>query len=529
MEHENPLGVVVEDSGEAAELPHPKPAASGNSRGTAGNGNSTTPIPMKAGEPAPPVISNAIRPTDSLSIGGESDASLHSPRDGHSHNTVHETREESRRGSRPRICTRCARCIPRRRHRTVESPVPEPDSDTTASTSEPRNETEDAAGISYGIQYLMSDGRFSSRAPWSGPFHLESVQRGSAEGRRERLLIFDTILVLSKSACSPSRFGGPGRNGYSPGLLDVLDARMEFWQYSTQAIIHSRKFIEALKGLVSYYPAINLEVPELRLNEPYSILAHHLEGLEDLSSMHNPSNTVSSGSEIPQQSHGGNMGPEVADDGACQHVGEILKVIKENVWKDSICKEKARYAQTPSVCTFSMLWLLYKPGDTVYAEEDGKLAAYVINSVNADRSSLRVPSHEQRALKLSLWYLDYTGKHIRRHARTIAIAPFAGERQVAALNVIPCRIVDDMDSGKTKRMLEEEGRRWYGLLQIAQVRYTGETLGKVRTWVSMYRSTHPLPRIVAGLTPGRLTSVSSLTVRHIGLKKKLKRQQSQAT
>lgn len=480
MDHETHPGVVV---GEASGLPHPEPHSTEASHGTADIENLTAPIPMKANDVMPPFASNEPRPnTISMSNGRESGASSHSSRHGHPHATIHETREETQGGSRPRACSRCGHDISSRPHSRPSPPVSESGSDVSSSTPESRNDTEDTTRISYGIQYMTSDGDPDGRAPWHEPFHTNSVQPETAGAPNERLLEFDTVLVnLDPRGRAMTRRG-----------IRVKNPHVGFWIYSTQASILSRKFVEALRGLVSYYPAVNLEGPELKLGEPYSILAHHLDGLEVLNSRLSSSNSESPGSEIPQQSQDGGIVPGVGGDGTCQHVSTILEFFKENVWKDFICQEKARYAQKPSVCTFPMLWLLYKPGDTVYAEADGKLAAYVISSVKVDRSSLRVPFHQQRALRLSLWYLDYAGRHIRRHERKVAIAPFAGERQVAALNVIPCRFLDDMDSGKTKRMLEEEGRRWYRLLQTAQVRYTGETLGRMKKWVSTFR-TIPLP------------------------------------
>ncbi|KAI0178878.1 P-loop containing nucleoside triphosphate hydrolase protein [Hypoxylon sp. FL1284] len=154
------------------------------------------------------------------------------------------------------------------------------------------------------------------------------------------------------------------------------------------------------------------------------------------------------------------------------------------------------------MCTFQMLWLLYKPGDTVYTESGGKPAANVIQSVRVDPAALSLQPDKLNPYKITIWYLDFDGLYVRRWSRVVTIAPFDGEREINTLSVIPCEIFDSTDRGQRRQTLESEGERWYRLLSPKQVRYAGETLtstrrrieGRVVIDCDAYWQEHPPPQ-----------------------------------
>ncbi|ESU07861.1 hypothetical protein FGSG_02425 [Fusarium graminearum PH-1] len=158
-----------------------------------------------------------------------------------------------------------------------------------------------------------------------------------------------------------------------------------------------------------------------------------------------------------------------------RHLGWLLHFFKKAVLDDMI-NEELRHKN--DMCTFRMLWLLFKPGKTVYHETDGHLGAYVLQSVDTDPGILSiVPPMRPKSYTIKVWSLDFDGKYVGRVGKTITIAPFEGERPIRSLQLVPCDIIDQDDGGKWREKLEDNGKKWYQLLPGGQVHYSGPVLG----------------------------------------------------
>jgi hypothetical protein len=145
----------------------------------------------------------------------------------------------------------------------------------------------------------------------------------------------------------------------------------------------------------------------------------------------------------------------------------------------SIEEEKSRHAQTPAVATYPLLWLLFKPGTTVYTQVDKSPAACVVQSIDFTPKS-------SSAYHIKLWYLEFDGRRLGRRQCSRLLLPYDGEKEITSLDVYPFEYQDKVDDGAMRKRLENRGERYYKLLSGGQAYYSGESLGEQIRWVSHF-------------------------------------------
>jgi hypothetical protein len=153
--------------------------------------------------------------------------------------------------------------------------------------------------------------------------------------------------------------------------------------------------------VVSYYPFVDLEGEIITIEEPYPLIAHHVEQLERYGKRIQDANigessTQVNGSRATVESDTPNHNLE----NRSAHLDLLLNYVKSSVYKDDIRDEFARYARL--TCTFRMLRFLFKPGDTVYCETEKGLAAYVVSHVKIDGGILS-ESARKDPYTISMW------------------------------------------------------------------------------------------------------------------------------
>lgn len=157
---------------------------------------------------------------------------------------------------------------------------------------------------------------------------------------------------------------------------------------STQMVIRSKQLCNALRRLVDYYPSQQL-TGTIRVSEPYHFLLHHRERLRRM--MGKEDDGCDDGlfhSLHPQETR--------------SHI-KVLLAFLDAKYAKKIEDEEARHKKSPPTATFEMLWMLLKPGTRVYTDVDGKLAAFVVRSVDTDNKS------NPGFYSVGLWYLDFNG------------------------------------------------------------------------------------------------------------------------
>lgn len=410
----------------------------------------------------PPFAKGEINRIEPIVVGKKmvwkTDAKLYCPKNGYPHAIAQEF------GLRK--CPSCQQDLFRR------YVAEEPDLDSKAMAERI------ASQVTHDVHIRDSDGYWLGSQVWPGKFDLTEARKGLPIAGHHGVLKVITDVRTSHRG-DKHRGSYEARYIMDDGIFDNPSVGVRV--HSTMVEITSPQFIRLLRGVSSYYPGLNLDGATLHLTEPYAVVAYHYKEIEAFQATYDESDSTSeekeSGSSLTNF-------PKRCDRETYLHVKTILGFIKENIWKDRITLEQSRHARPEPVCTYNMLWLLYEPGSTVYIESDGRLAAYIVQSVAADDAILTLPPERLKAYQVLVWYLDYDGRYIRRFTRHITIMPFAGEKSITSLSVIPCKFMDASDKGETRARLHIEGKRWYELLRGGLVRYTGDNLDTPRRLVS---------------------------------------------
>ncbi|KAI1479212.1 hypothetical protein F4774DRAFT_138082 [Daldinia eschscholtzii] len=331
--------------------------------------------------------------------------------------------------------------------------------------------------ISYSVEYRDSGNNTLGNVPWDGPFDLAVARKNIAMKQSA----FGVVTVLGTSLPADNRrFSSEIDRIMKAGIID--NWRISVNVRTTLIVIHSNSLINAIASVLSYYPSMKLGNifveggrKSVELAEPYAVIAHHLEELEAHRASYTEDSTGDSPSKSTAASNATSVSPRCGKE-TFEHLGMLLDFVKEFIFKDRIEVEKARY--TKGLCVFSMLWLLYKPGSTVYLESKGQYSAYVVQSVEIDEAVLSTTQGQSSPYTVKVWNLDFDGYYVGRSATSVTIPYFDGEREITSLRLIPCEFIDKKDDGKTRARLREQGKRWYELLQGGQVFYSGEFLGE---------------------------------------------------
>lgn len=360
------------------------------------------------------------------------------------------------------------------------------------------------AGISYSVEFRDVIDSQIATVPWDGPFDLDDARKGVQGSDRSRAA-FDVITILETSVPYGSRQLRYDANNMLD--LNILEnASVAVSVRSTSLVLRSAALIKALSRVVSYYPSVNLNGETVTLEEPFTLIAHHDKELQDYMATYEGPRTVVEGVSEDRQPADASINqtvkaPEICDTETHHHLTLLLDFIQSSIYKDGVKEEEDRHAR--NACTFRMLWLLFKPGSTVYYESGGgRLSAYVVQSFEVDNRVLSSSTRKLRPYILKIWNLDYDGRFVGRCGGVVTIPYFDGERAVTSLKAFPVEFVDREDGGKTKERLEKAGQRWYELIRGGQVYYSGKFLSGTKRQVSLLFS--PFEQLgVIGLTKTR--------------------------
>ncbi|KAK8102066.1 hypothetical protein PG984_015212 [Apiospora sp. TS-2023a] len=323
------------------------------------------------------------------------------------------------------------------------------------------------------VSFLNTRGSRMRSVPWPETFNLQEERTNL----RSVDLAFEIITALQTSIPSGaplpkwSSRGSSGQRKVFPAvdvgrellndpLLDITIRRISL-------LIHSKALVEIIKSVVSYYPGVNLDSKPVRLIEPFPIIVHHLPQLESILRSPDAVEIVPSSRSWTKESK------QLVH----QQLEAFLEFFKRPSYTSLIEEEDERNAR--GYCTFRMLWYLFRPGSTVYLSRDGRLGAHIIAKVSVDKGILRPEVTSAKPYEISLWYLDFDGRHIGRCAVSVSIPAFEGERAITSLKIFPVEYRDKMDGGKTRRELEAMGKQWFQYLLGTQAHYKGEFMGPI--------------------------------------------------
>ncbi|KAJ3579150.1 hypothetical protein NPX13_g1414 [Xylaria arbuscula] len=324
------------------------------------------------------------------------------------------------------------------------------------------SQTLDTKVVNHQVEFRdIDDNRFYT-ANWEGPFNLEEARNMKSNKLKATEYHVLEVLTVVKTSFQLDRSTAPRISRRLP--QDIMgDPSIAVSIHSRKLIIRSQAFIGVLKSVVAYEFGKTLQPGILHISEPFSIIIHNLENLrsqvlrlEGCSGPVATSPPESSSIEVTRS-----------------HVEAVLGFVEQEVG-ERINDETLRHQKSPAMCTFSMLWFLFKPGDTVYVIANDKWDAYVVESVDMGDAVLSNTTDQLPDCSLKLWNLDFDGRYVTRCRITKQITSFPGEKSIISLNVIPSKIWDKEKGGELRSRLENEGAKWYKLLAGKQMHYNGE-------------------------------------------------------
>ncbi|KAJ4404088.1 hypothetical protein N0V85_004951 [Neurospora sp. IMI 360204] len=294
---------------------------------------------------------------------------------------------------------------------------------------------ENQSDFKYQVRYLDSGEKATIVVdPLDGPFDLSEARKDlSGTAKKEPAFMVETEVIT------------PINNGFGSYLHEVdrykdgkilANPDITVKVGRTCITISSQPLREILSTLVSYYPSNILGRRVLTLWAPYEIVWHHHDLIEQYLS----------------EAHG-----DEAQAPGRKELRQLVDFVK-GMNARQVADEQTRHQK--GMCTYEMLWLLYKPGTTVYVESRGRLAAFVISIVeyyNKDEPHRDKP--RLVGFTIQMWNLDYDGIFVGRHAREEYIPRFEGEREITSLHIIPCEYKDKEDGGETRKGLISDGKR----------------------------------------------------------------------
>ncbi|KAL8792691.1 MAG: hypothetical protein Q9195_004751 [Heterodermia aff. obscurata] len=225
--------------------------------------------------------------------------------------------------------------------------------------------------------------------------------------------------------------------------------------------INSPAIINALQKVVEYYPTLDFSGESLWVPEPFNVLIHHESELASFRDKYAPGQ-IQSESECCERERD-----------TYEHLGVLQNFLKQRV---GLSVETERLRHKRGFATFDMLWMLLKPGITVYYDHfgDGNISAYVVHTVTGGMTEGRI-----LPLEFNLWYLHFDGSRIGKTFQKAFQHPFNGERRISALAVIPCEFWEEKSTDTAVKglaqSLEEGGKMFLKLTSRRCMNYDGMT------------------------------------------------------
>ncbi|KAK3489913.1 P-loop containing nucleoside triphosphate hydrolase protein [Neurospora crassa] len=348
-------------------------------------------------------------------------------------------------------CPRCDQFL-----RQPDFKISQGESDQDSSSGKVKSAQSKSSDFSYFVRYVDEKHHFIYSEPWQGPFDLqEARKRVLSQIKTKPILRVETVLETSiRSNTSRQRTYYEVEKIKADGILNDPHVDVAVWR--TAVTVLSPSLTQAIRKLVSYYPSEDLHGRTLELGRHYELVWLHLDDFEKYI-------------EQPDEDNGTRL--------VKTQLRQLLALVA-SINGQGVADEKVRHAR--GICTYDMVWLLYKPGITVYLESRGSLAAFVVVYCVYHDARLEItedgPVERPRGWKVRLWNLDYDGNYVGRTARDAYLPPFEGERRIIDLNIIPAKYKDEEDGGKFREGLIKDGKRWFELLRGRQVSYSGRLL-----------------------------------------------------
>ena len=211
--------------------------------------------------------------------------------------------------------------------------------------------------------------------------------------------------------------------------------------------IHSSRVLDILRSLIQYYPSLGLQLQETEVffMYPYRVLVYYFDQLQEIQDQ---CVLDSDGADLPIY-----YGETRLDKYTHKDLTVVLGHLKP-FYEKEIRPELRCHLQ--GVAKFSSLWLLFKPGRTVFARVKGQLMFFKVLSANREVDNV---GESSGPWSIIVWGLFFDGYLLKRQARRFKIHEFHDERDIQKLPIKPIDFLKKEDG--TKEHLIKRGREYY--------------------------------------------------------------------
>ena len=237
--------------------------------------------------------------------------------------------------------------------------------------------------------------------------------------------------------------------------------------------MHSVRMLETLRSLVHYYPEVSgtLEESEVKFYWPYCLLFHYYVELQKARSECMTLQKLEPTTDLIDSTNA--MRKDFATREDLDVVLEYLRPIYEKEIKPQL------EAHERKVTDFDHIWLLFKPGSTVFARVNDVLMFFKVLGGETRVTKDTAPRGDYI---IHVWGLYSNGCFLKRGSRKFTVKSFIGERDIHMLPVIPIRYLEHEERKFIKR-----GKLYHELMCNAPLhrRYEGPVNGDKRDRVSI--------------------------------------------
>ena len=215
--------------------------------------------------------------------------------------------------------------------------------------------------------------------------------------------------------------------------------------------LRSPRLVSALLELLTDSPGDDyngLLAPEPRLSEPYMILFQNRKLLQDRAQM--------------------------LDEEPREHLNHLLGFIQGELPHVSRKLDDLENKRT-STTSFDTVWLLYRPGTTVYQRVEQEWVAFKVLRQHALERRAGTSQYDQYVIKAGTFWLKLSKSSgmLKPETATLTVMEFAGEKKITDLNFIPEEYLHGREA--IREQLIERGRHYSQLGRKPCLKdYTGD-------------------------------------------------------
>lgn len=130
---------------------------------------------------------------------------------------------------------------------------------------------------------------------------------------------------------------------------------------------------------------------------------------------------------------------------AKKHAKFVLDFLKSDFSDISRALDNFESVTPPNLVRYCDLWMLYRPGTTVYSCANGEWEAFIVDSFHGMQE--RIPSPDNRhsltRLDIDAWSINFDGEVYGRVWSIHCVAPFHGVKNISSLPLVPEKFLLD--------------------------------------------------------------------------------------